>query len=270
MLYFTDFNCYLNGTGFLVNSAGLSVDTKEAQVKSIGYVSPSGAYRLNTPNTNLQINYPPKLSLEPFINYLSNFTGAVSNYGMDGFLVNIGGLNGNYWVNDYNIAFNINSQATAVVSLTSYLPISGSISADSTSVDYLTSTSELADSWSVGFEGNLTPQNVNVLSFSYSYRLTPEISYRIGSISPADIRLQSYSESCVISCEYLNAISTDRVYLESVIGKPTLGIYQGGINGNDETNKKTINLSSFSLKQFTIDVNTSDRVIASMTFGKEI
>lgn len=270
MLYFNDINVTINGTPFLANSLSLSTQSQELRTKAIGESFPDYSYRNGIPESTIQANFAPKLSTDPFINYINNYSGVLSSFNCDGQLVNLSSLSGNFWVQQYSIDISPNAAANSSVTLRSYLPLSGDISASANNLDYVSDSKQIPSFWTTRFEGGIPEDSsVNVLGVSYQYNIDYLTSYRIGKITPANIQVNEINETCSIQCEYSSNVPLTKVYLTGVLGKSTLAIYGGSAENINTFDVKYIDLKNFTLTEASTEINTSDRIIVNMVFNKQ-
>ena len=135
MLYFEDCDISINGTGILVESAGLNSEAPIASLGTIGqnpfHYVPAGLLQ----NT-LQLSYLLEPTREPNWQIISGFKTITTNTALSPVTIKIAGISGNFYLNDYSITTRENDLVGASVNYIGFAPLSGQISERDVTITY--------------------------------------------------------------------------------------------------------------------------------------
>ena len=204
MLYFDNIDVAVNGTGVLVEQATLS---------SQNYLDPAYVLdkrgELSQPVTDsirheLNLSYFVEVDNEPnleIVDSLKKFRE--DDFDAKPFVIEIGGVSGEYYLQDYRTNFVPNSITKATVSFVGYTPTSGYLQAKKQGdqkINYNKSSS-FSNGWSTYVTNSGNYFELPTLDVQYNFRAAWNPVYSIGGKYPLQVQLMNASELTVFTRE---------------------------------------------------------------------
>lgn len=200
-----DIEIAINGTGLLVNSASINISPSLDEIRAIGGRAFSDFSVDGGFTSQISLSYTPEVTSEP------NFaiaTGSLNptTFADRNFQIAFAGITGDYYLDSYQFSVNNLNQAQATVSYTCYHQLSGDFQSSSHVSFDTYNLSGIAHSWSTYAEKQ-NGDDVNVLSFNYSYQNTHQPFYRIGSPYPHQVMSMGIVETYDIDRDVYSNLS---------------------------------------------------------------
>lgn len=192
---------FIDGSGILAESISLSQSNSLANNRFIGtnstnYFAPQGPQKID-----VSINYLLNLATDPVFKTLSAYKTNFNNVPSS---LNIGGITGLFYLNNYSFRIEPNSPVFISSSYTNYNNITGYL----TGIQYdLVGdiNDRIATSCSTFFSGSAGRLD-DIFSVSYNVQLNWKPQYKIGSKIPYGMNLLSVDETMEIETNIFNDI----------------------------------------------------------------
>lgn len=194
MLYFSDLPVIVNGSGVVVESFSLSHQSPMEIVQGLGYRGKNMHSVNGSMQTNLQLNYYPQLSYEPFYNLVNHYKTANSALS---FNVRLADISGAFYLESFNYKILPNDVVKATVSLTSFEPTERNLLGPA----YPFVKNDFA--YGIFSYATLREEfNNRVFEFDYNFRANLQPVYRIGTGVPMQVAYLGAEENFVFVHEF--------------------------------------------------------------------
>jgi hypothetical protein len=197
MVYFDNCDVVINGSGILADSAS---------VQSVNYLDPAyvlekrgeaGQPVKDSIRSMVQISYMVEADNEPNLEIIETIKQFRSDdHVAKGFTVEVAGVSGTFYVQDYTLALKPNSAAQASVQFVTYEPLKGSLSSKKVggdAVNYNQSNS-IVNGWNTFITSSGAHGEFPTYDFSYQFRAQWVPIYAIGGKYPKQVQLMNASE----------------------------------------------------------------------------
>jgi len=197
MVYFDNCDVVVNGSGILAESAS---------VQSVNYLDPAyvlekrgeaGQPVKDSIRSMIDINYLVEADNEPNLEIIETIKQfREDDYVAKGFSVEVAGVSGTFYIQDYRLGIQPNGAAKANVQFVTYEPLGGSLSSKKVggdAIDYNKSNS-IVNGWSTFVTSSGAHAEFPTYDFQYQFRAQWVPIYAMGAKYPKQVQLMNASE----------------------------------------------------------------------------
>jgi len=210
VLYFDNIDAVVNGTGILV---------EQATISSQNYLDPAYILEkrgeLSQPVTDsirhtLDLSYFVEVDNEPnleIVNSLKQFRE--DDYQASPYVIEVGGVSGEYFLQDYRTNFVPNKITKASVTFVGFTPTSGYLQPKKTGVQKVNynKSSSFSNGWTTFASNSGNYFQLPTLDLQYNFRAAWNPIYTIGSKYPKQVQLLNASELAVFTREEFHHVT---------------------------------------------------------------
>lgn len=197
MLEARNCNISINNTGLMAQGVTLNSANSVVPVRSVGKKGFS-KYTPNGPITHtLSINYVLKTEREPNYQIYNTIRSLSDSSSYSPVNIKMGGISGEFYLNSYSVSSSPNNLSTAQANYISFQETLDGYLNDTldTGIEYVGTYTGFANGWTTFFYENGVESQDPVYDFNYSFQAEWEPSYVIGSKTPFQTDLMSYTEN---------------------------------------------------------------------------
>jgi hypothetical protein len=256
-LFFTDSSIFINGSGIVAESAGLSSTNGITPINIFGYNNNYNKGIDGPLQHNLSISYVVETSADPIYNILTYLQTGYNNFHFNSSRIISANISGEYYLKNYSISVSPNTVVKSSVNFVGFNNVSGSF-APQPKYSY---QNTIANGSNILFfkNGISIPSVIYDFQYSFEVEWTPE--YIIGQTTPIQVQLSNKNETIkIIKDTFLVPNFSGNNFLENFNDSfDTLMVYTPGLDGLQ------FSLTGFTIKSYDTSITLDNIILQTLT-----
>ena len=207
MVFFNNCDIRVNGTGVMAQNASITSQSPVIGMRTLGrnraHVTAGGTYQ-----NLLRFTYVINLDQDPCFASVTDLKNTKNFTGLSPETIEVAGITGSYYLQDYSIAVKPNEVAVASVSYVGYELVTGTIRNKSSNYNFIQSGfSGLAHSWTSKITSDDGDLEVPIYDFSYDLKVGLNPIYVLGKKFPTQVQLLTTEEEMLVVRDEYQALT---------------------------------------------------------------